>query len=77
LEGPEGPERQDSCGSVKGDLRAFLNLVMNLVFHNMCGIARLAEELMDIQEGLCSKQLVISLICNGFRNASDFKNCIS
>ena len=31
----------------------------------------------EIQEGVCSKQPVSSLICDGFRNANDFKNFIS
>jgi hypothetical protein len=42
----------------------------------MCGMAWVAEERMDIQEELGTRQLVISLICNGFRNADDFKNRI-
>jgi len=75
LKDPEGHERLSSCISVKGNLRAFLNFAMNFVFHKMCGVAWVAEELMHVQEGLCSKQLSILLICNGFRNASDFRKC--
>jgi hypothetical protein len=76
LEGPEGRATGFLWFS-KGEFAGCCEQGNENVFLNMCGISWVAEELMDIQERLCSKQLVISLICNGFRNAGDFKNCIS